>query len=119
MNGDESIDRPLRDFGLWIGIIGPPSFWLIQFQTIYMLVYPACGAGRNLTIGFTCGIFFLVIVGLGLYPLRNYSVNRHPENPVSRTRRFMSILGLMSTALFLLLVIAQWIAALLVDPCVI
>jgi hypothetical protein len=116
---DEAIDRPLRDFGLWLGIAGPPSVWLIQFQSIYMLVYPACGAGRNLNIGLTCAMFFAVIAACGVYPKKNWDRNALAENPVSRTRRFMSIVGVMSTALFLLLVIAQWIAAVLVDPCTI
>jgi hypothetical protein len=113
------IDRPLRDFGLWLGILGPPSAWLVQFQTIYMQVYPACGVHRNLNIGFTCAGFFLVVAVLGLYPTNMWLNNREAANPVSRTRRFMSILGAVSTALFLLLIIAQWIAAIFVDPCTI
>jgi hypothetical protein len=119
MKASESIDRPLRDFGLWLGIVGAPSIWLVQFQTIYMQVYPACGTGRNVNIGLCCAGFFIVIASLGIYPLRNWNQNRAGGNPVSRTRRWMSILGVMTVALFLLVVIAQWSAALLVDPCVI
>jgi hypothetical protein len=117
MNGDKAIDHPLRDFGLWLGILGPPLAWLIQFQSIYLLVYPACGVGRNLNIGLTCAGFFALIAALGVYPRRNWNENRYAQNPVSRTRRFMSIVGVMSTALFLLLLVAQGIAAMMIDPC--
>jgi hypothetical protein len=119
MNADEATDRPLRDFGLWVGIVGPPSLWLIQFQSVYMLVYPACGTGRTANIGLTCAAFFLAIGALGIYPHTNWKRNRTAQNPIGRTRRFMSIVGLMTTALFLLVVIAQWIAGILIDPCTI
>jgi len=119
MSAEHAIDRPLRDFGLWLGILGPPSAWLVQFQTIYMQVYPACGVHRNLNIGFVCAGFFVVIAALGIYPARSWADHRFALDPVSRTRRFMSIVGVTSTALFLLVVIAQWIAAILVDPCTI
>ncbi len=119
MSADRSIDRPLRDLGLWLGIIGPPSLWLIQFQSVYLMVYPACGTGRTLNIGLTCAVFFVVIAALGIYPRKNWMDNRTPENVVSRTRRFMSIVGVMTTALFLLVVVAQWIAGVMVDPCTI
>jgi hypothetical protein len=119
MSASESTDRPLRDLGLWLGIVGAPLVWLAQFQTIYMQVYPACGTGRNVNIGLCCAGFFVVIALLGIYPLRNWSQNRVGQNPVNRTRRFMSILGVMSVGMSLLVVIAQWSAALLLDPCVI
>jgi hypothetical protein len=114
---DDAVDRPLRDFGLWLGIVGSPLTWLIQFQTIYMLVYPACGAQRNVVVHATCFVFFLAIAALGIYPWYNWTQNRLAKNPVSRTRRFMSMLGVMTTGLFLLLVIAQWTAAIMLDPC--
>jgi hypothetical protein len=91
----------------------------VQFQTIYLQVYPACGVHRNLNIGLCCAGFFAVIIALGLYPVNTWIGNRHATNAIGRTRRFMSIVGAVSAALFLLLVIAQWIAAILVDPCTI
>jgi hypothetical protein len=119
MSTTESTDRPLRDLGLWLGIVGAPFIWLVQFQTIYMQVYPACGTGRNVNIGLCCAGFLVVIGVLGIYPLRIWSGNRVGQTPVSRTRRFMSILGVMSVGMSLLVVIAQWSAALLLDPCAI
>jgi hypothetical protein len=117
VNTETAVDRPLRDLGLWLGILGPPAVWLIQFQTIYMLVYPACGAQRNFVIHITCFIFLVAITALGVSPLRTWRDAPRSDERTNRTRRFMGIVGGMSTALFLLLVIAQWIAAFIVDPC--
>ena len=113
---ETAIDRPLRDTGLWLGMIAPPSVWLIQFQTIYVLVYSACGAQHNFILHFTCAVFFAIIVAFGVYPLRSWSGAR-ADTVVSRTRRFMAIIGVMSASLFGLVVIAQWIAAALVEAC--
>jgi len=117
LNTDNAVDRPWRDLGLWLGMVGPPTIWLIQFQTVYMLVYPACGAQHNFVIHVTCFIFLLVVAAFGLSPLRTWRNAASAPDKVGRTRSFMAIVGVMSTALFLLLVIAQWIAAFIVDPC--
>src|ERR1041385_8127188 len=58
-------DRPLRDFALWLGILGPPMLWLTQFQTVYMLVFPACGQHRNVIIIVASLLFGLVIAVCG------------------------------------------------------
>ena len=118
MNREESAtDRPLRDFGLWLSMLGPPSLWLLQFQTVYILVYPACGAGRNFILGAACLTFFVLIALLAIYPAHN--LRAASDNRVVRTRHFMSLVGLMSVLLSLLLIFAQWMAAIMVDPCVI
>jgi hypothetical protein len=120
MNGEENaIDRPLRDLGLWVGMLGPPVAWLIQFQSIYILVYSACGAQRNYIVDATCLIFFVVIAAMVVYPLRNFRETRARSTRVARTRHFMSLVSVMSVTLFLLVIVAQWIAALMIDPCVI
>jgi hypothetical protein len=100
-------------------MIGPPFVWLIQFQTIYMLVYPACGAQRNLIVHLTCFIFLVIIAVLGVSPLQTWRRAANDRENVVRTRRFMALVGMMTTALFLLVLIAQWIAAFIVDPCAI
>ena len=43
-------DRPLRDFALWLGILGPPVLWLTQFEIIYSLVLPVCVAHNRIVL---------------------------------------------------------------------
>jgi hypothetical protein len=117
MKGEERIDLIGRDLGLWLAILGPPAVWLVQFQTIYVLVYKACVDHRSLIISGTAAAFFVVIALLGVAALREWNRTRQGENVVSRTRRFMSRLGLASTLLFLIVLVAQWLAALMLDPC--
>jgi len=110
-------DQPLRNLGLWLGMVGPPSIWLIQFQTIYMLVYRVCGTNRTLLLHITCFSFLMLIVALGIYPLRIWQNRSRSDAATLRPRGFMAIVGVMTTALFALVQLAQWIAAFVVDPC--
>ena len=116
MNETTQTDRPLRDFSLWLAIVGSPTIWLIQFQTIYMLVFPACGSHHNAVINATCAGFFICIAVIAIMAWRNWS-DAPTGEPAGRTRRFMAITGVMVSALFLLVVGAQWIAAVMIDPC--
>jgi hypothetical protein len=116
MNGEAETDRPLRDFTLWLAMVGSPTIWLIQFQTIYMLVYPACGSHHNAVIHATCAGFALCIAVILLIAWRHWTSARAAET-AGRTRRFMAVTGVMVSGLFLVVVIAQWIAAVMVDPC--
>src|SRR5947208_1529809 len=86
-------DRPLRDFALWLGILGPPILWLTQFQTIYMLVYPACGQNRNFIIGITLLLFGLAIIAFGLIGWSNRVPVAESPPRVKKTRRFMALLS--------------------------
>jgi hypothetical protein len=109
--------RPLRDFVLWLGILGPPLLWLVEFQTVYMLVYPACGRGRNAIIGVSMFLFAIAIAACGIIGWSNRVAVVESPARVKKTRHFMAVLSLMSMSIFLIVLTAQAIAALMVPPC--
>ena len=117
MNSETALDRPLRDLGLWLGMVGPAVLWLIQFQILYMLVYPACDTQKKIMLHLTSFGFAIVIAALGIWPLLTWRRTNDGQSKAMRTRRFMAGVGIMTVSLFLLAVIAQWIAAIIVDPC--
>ena len=110
-------DRPLRDFALWLGILGPPMLWLTQFQAIYMLVFPACGQHRNAVIIITSLLFGLAIAACGLIGWNNRVPVAESPQRVKKTRHFMAVLSILSMSMFLIVLIAQIIAALMIAPC--
>lgn len=112
-----AMDRPQRDLGLWVGMVGPAMLWLIQFQALYMMVYPACDTQKKVILHLTCFGFLIAIGALGVWPLLTWRRTNDKGAEVMRTRRFMAAVGIMSVSLFVLAVIAQWIAAFVVDPC--
>jgi hypothetical protein len=112
-------DRPLRDFALWLGILGPPMLWLTQFQTIYMLVFPACGQHRNVIIIVTSLLFALGILACGFIGWSNRVPVAVAESPprLKTTRHFMAVLSILSMSIFLIVLIAQVIASVMISPC--
>ena len=110
-------DRPLRDFALWLGILGPPMLWLTQFQTIYLLVFPACDQHRNVVIIVTSLIFALAIAFCGFVGWINRVPVADALPRAKRTRRFMAVLSILSMSIFVIVTIAEVIAAVMISPC--
>jgi hypothetical protein len=110
-------DRPLRDFALWLGILGPPTLWLTQFQTIYMLVFPACGQRRNVLIIVTSLLFAVGILVCGFIAWSNRVPVAASPPRLKTTRHFMAVLSILSMSIFVVVTIAQVIAALIISPC--
>jgi NADH:ubiquinone oxidoreductase subunit 4 (subunit M) len=97
------------DFYAWLGMLGPPTAWLINFQIIYARVMPACASGTKIGLVISSIICLALIVGCGFLAFS--------ELAGAGARKFMAQVGLMSAALFALVTIAQTIATLMMDAC--
>jgi hypothetical protein len=102
--GDEK-----RDFFAWIGMLGPPTLWIINFEIIYARVMPACASGTKIGLLISSVIFLALIIVCGFLAFG--------ELTATGARKFMAQVGLMSAALFALVTIAQTIATFMVDAC--
>jgi CDP-diglyceride synthetase len=101
-----------EDFCAWLGMLGPPTIWLTNFEIIYARVLPACAIKSNIWLIVSSLVCLALIVGCGFLALRECGTNEG-----TRSRRFMAHLGLMSASLFTLVTIAQVIAMLIMEPC--
>lgn len=109
-----STRRPRSLAALWIGIIGPPLIWLTQFEINYALA----GAGHRSRHGpalvATSIVAFALVLLLGYVCARERGIAANSPLDaaagVVRRNRFMATLGLMTCGLFLLVIIAQFIA---------
>jgi hypothetical protein len=101
-----------EDFYAWLGILGPPTIWLTNFEIIYARVLPACAIKSNVWLIVASLISLGLIAGCGFLAIRE--LDDPAEN---KARRFMARVGVMSASLFALVTIAQIIAMLLMDPC--
>lgn len=108
---------------LWAGLLAGPVVWLIQFQTNFTLVPILCKSGaRNLALHAVFVVALLLVAAAGLLAWRNFqaagatSRDESEAGVIPRTR-FMSVLGLLVTGLFFLIIVAQWIASWVFGPC--
>jgi hypothetical protein len=103
------------DAQLWIGMIGGPVLWLIQFQTIYTVAGWGCALHSKFPLYLASGFFFLLVVVSGLLAARH--LNQAGAGPVAKRTRFMALVGIMSSALSLLVITSQGIATIMLSPC--
>ena len=107
--------------GLWTGVLLPPTVWALQMQINYVLVRKACAQGS------TVGLYVVTIVALAaavlsaLIALTNWR-RSGPAWPngaadlLSRSR-FLAVLGLLMSAMFFVVILAQGIATVVFPPC--
>src|SRR3954463_14867174 len=96
----------------WIGMVGPPVVWLVNFEVIYAGVLPACANKSKVAL------LLSSLVSLGLIAGCAYLSRRELTTaPLHHARHFMARVGLMTAAVFALIGIAQVIAILIYDPC--
>jgi TRAP-type C4-dicarboxylate transport system permease small subunit len=107
--------------GLWLGMLGPPMLTLTHLQVTYALVPKICPTGNTTLLHIVSLCFLVIVIALGLPSwrcLRRQAPEAGSEDPLTPERvHFMAQLGLLTVALFALLIIAQAIPPFIVNPC--
>ena len=107
---------------LWAGIIGAPMVWLTQFLICYALVPYVCHTRKFFSLHLTTIIALILVAGAGVLCWREWK-DSGEESPQSEdggrlgSARLAAVVGLLSSALTFLLIVAQGIATFMVDPC--
>jgi hypothetical protein len=103
-------------------IFGGPFAVLASMQAKYVVVPWACGAGAGVAaLHLTALAAVLLAVWVGWLAMRSWrrAGGGWPDEeggPRGRSR-FMSVLGMMLSALSILVIVAQWLPDLLGSPC--
>jgi vacuolar-type H+-ATPase subunit I/STV1 len=107
--------------GLWLLVVLGPIITAIEMQANFVLVRHACSAQRNLVL------YAVIILAIALtaatafvaFAIWMQAGRTWPtEAPDVATRvRFIAVLGILSSAMSFLLIVAQGIATIQFDPC--
>ncbi len=108
-------------FWLWFSFLLPPIVWITQLQTVYLLTEYACGSGNFSSIHIVSIVSLVLSIFGFLVSWRNWMKTggewkSEGAGGVSRSR-FMAILGVLTGALFTLVIFAQWLPTILGVPC--
>jgi hypothetical protein len=106
---------------LWAGVLIAPLAWALQMQAGYILVQPACQAGRNTLLHIvTLAALLLAALG-GFIAWRKWQQTGRawPDEAAGALARsrFMAVLGLLLSVMFFLVIVAQGIASFVLHPC--
>jgi hypothetical protein len=121
-------DWPTRDapwrglLSLTLGIVLGPIVALANQQATYAVDSWACGHDNRATLHIAPALCLIVVCAVGLSAYRNWravSLSREDEHSdVGARTRFLSMLGLALSVFSGFVVLAQWTAVLVFDPCV-
>lgn len=104
-------------------LLGPPLVALMVHQAEYLLVPWACDRGWRWPLHAAVLVALLGTLALGasaMGPARAPCSGEHlngAEARAARRVRFMAQLGVLASALGALVVVAYWIAVMVLDPC--
>jgi hypothetical protein len=107
--------------GLWVGLVLAPVAFLINLEVAYALVPAACSSRNELLVHLTHFVCLLLALGGLLTAWRSWQAAGATwpgaqGDPPARSR-FMAGTGILLSAMFVLVIVAQWIPSFILDPC--
>ena len=106
---------------LWPLVIVGPAILAIEMQTNFVLVRQACSAQRNVMLYAVVAVAMLLTIATMLIAVslwRRAGVDWPTEAVDLANRiRFIAVLGVLSSAMSFLVILAQGIATMTFDPC--
>jgi hypothetical protein len=113
------VNFPPFPFGtppLWAGVVLAPAAWAGQMLAIYALAGPAC-ARQSLSLFRVLDVLFLLIaIASGIICWR-YRDPGNDESPQQKRTKFFADYGIFASVYFSIVIIAQAITIIMLDPC--
>ena len=110
------------DWGLWAGVIGAPVVWAVQMQTGYSLGPWLCKSQAYYVIHIITILCVALTLGAAWLSYRQWkqtggeSPDETDGGAVAR-RRFLGALGVITSLMFTMLIVAQGLASFFYDAC--
>lgn len=106
---------------LWMGLLVPPAAFLLNLEVAYALVPKACAAGTILIVHLVHLLCLSLSLVGGLVAWRTWRtvgvVWPGEEGDKVARSRFLAGSGVLGSALFALVILAQWLPTFVLSPC--
>ncbi|MDQ3819378.1 MAG: hypothetical protein M3362_17105 [Acidobacteriota bacterium] len=118
---DKKFSKTSEHLLLWTGLLLAPLVWSTQMEINYLLVPYACMTGHRVVLYLVTLAALILAAAGGLISWRNWQEagREMPDDAGdARTRsRFMAVLGLLTSAMFFVVILAQGIPNFILHPC--
>jgi hypothetical protein len=118
MRNDEQSTTPR---GLWLLMIAGPAIVAAEQQANFVLVRQACSMQRNVALYVVTIVAMLLTIATAMIAVsiwrRTGAAWPTEESDLANRIRFISVLGLLSSGMSFLVILAQGIATVNFDPC--
>ena len=106
---------------LWVLVVAGPIIVAVEQQMNYVLVRQACSAQRNVALYVVTIVALLLMIATAMVAVsiwRRAGAEWPTEaSDLANRIRFIAVLGILSSAISFLLIVAQGIATVHFDPC--
>jgi hypothetical protein len=114
--------RSEHNGSLWFGVLGAPAAWFIDLEVQYALVPWVCAAQHRIVLHLATAVFLAAAAIAGGISWHHWQALKREfgENPppgVPARQQFMAGLGLLTSGLFFVVILAQGIPNFFLDPC--
>jgi len=113
--------RAARNRELALGVLGGPILWGIQMVVGYALVPLSCSSGSKVSLYILATVTAVLTVSTGILAWRQWQLatdNRWQEFDKPRLpQSFLGSLGVITSLLFLLIIVMTGLANLFLSPC--
>jgi len=118
---ETELETPHSELLQWVGFLLPPLAWSAGLETLYLFSDHGCDTLNFLPNHIVSAVALILSLVGGAVAWSNWkrSGSEWPgdaSGPIPRSR-FMAALGLLTSALFSTLIIAQWLPTALGVPC--
>jgi len=107
--------------GLWLLTVAGPLILAAEFQTNFVLVRQACSTQRSIWLYAVLVVATLLTVATAMAAVsilrRAGSEWPNESADLANRVRFLAVLGILSSAMSFLVILAQAIATVIFDPC--
>jgi hypothetical protein len=116
-------EAPWTTLGLWIGVLLPPAVWGLHLQFVYAASEQVCKGKLNVgTLNLASACCVIVALGAGALATGIWfaSGTQWPSEDRSdliARKRFLSAEGMLSSLLFSIVVVGQWMSIFYLPPC--
>jgi hypothetical protein len=115
-------DERRRNLLLWISMLGAPVIWLIHLESGYALVQYACVSGRHFVLHLNAIVSLALVLGIGALAIHHWNQAgrgwpSQDEGGSTARWRTLSIMGVLQSGLFSLLILVAWAAIFILHPC--
>lgn len=114
-------ERGTTPKALWLLVVAAPVIVAIEMQANFVLVRLACSAQRSIALHAVIVVAMVLTVTTALIALAVWRVEGitwpTESTELSARIRFIAVLGMLSSGMSLLVIVAQGIATILFDPC--
>jgi hypothetical protein len=110
-----------RDLALWTGILAGPTVWLLSFEANFALAPWACEFNNKIALIVVTLVALILVAGSGLLAWREWNavgkVWPGGAGGALARERIMAAGGVLFSAMFFLVILAQGIPNLLMGAC--